>query len=207
MALLVKCLMFHMLCRPTDRTSIREEKGPKHLWPAQISKHPLDVCHAVAGLVSPHGPTWPPHSVQWPCTHKYTHPSTHLQTYCRHAVKLLQTHIHAHNFSLFIHHLHQPISLTTNNDLSGAVKPATKVQIRFMQLHSMSVFFVLTSLPSLKIVRFLFKKVVFSLAESHYAIIFKYKLNSWLIYFVQSRNEGCKCLINLSTIVAFLPVL
>lgn len=90
LALLVKCLIFHMLCCPTDRTSIRAEKGRKHLWPVPFSKHPLDLCRAVAGLVSPHCPTWPLHSVQWPCTHKYTHPSTHMQTYWRHAVQPLE---------------------------------------------------------------------------------------------------------------------
>lgn len=90
LALLGKRLIFHMLCCPTDRTSVRAEKDGKHLWPVPFSKHPLVLCRAVAGLVSPHCPTWPLHSVQWPCTHKYTHPSTHMQTYCRHAVQPLE---------------------------------------------------------------------------------------------------------------------
>lgn len=82
-----------------------------------------------------------------------------------------------------MHHLHQSISLTTNNDLSGAVNPATEVKIKFMQLHSMCVFFGPSPFQCLKIVR-LFMDVTIMQKKS--------LCNHHLIYFIQSRDEGCK---------------
>lgn len=133
MALLVKCLLLHMLRCPAERTSIWEEEGPQHLWPASFSKHPLHLCHAVAGLVSPCSPAWPPHSVQWPCTHKYTHLSTHMQTCTERTLLRVfykHTYVQLQPVNASPSTTCQPISLTINNDLSGAVKPATKIKIR-----------------------------------------------------------------------------
>lgn len=117
MALLVNCLFFHVLGCPTERTSAWEEKDSQHLWPATFPKHPLDLCHAVDGVVSP------------PLSHLTSTFSTltpHMQMH-----NLLHACIHTQ-----FHPVHasprprRSISLTTNNDLSGAVEPATKIKMR-----------------------------------------------------------------------------
>lgn len=64
----------------------------------------------------PRCPIWPPHSVHWPCTRKYAQRYTHAYT----QFEPVQASPRPR----------RPISLTTHNDLSGAVKPAAKIKIR-----------------------------------------------------------------------------
>ncbi len=84
--------------------------------------------------------------------------NTHTQAHtCRHIVRLLRFYEHTY-VRTQLQPVHaspsttcQPISLTTNNDLSGAVRPATKIKIRFyVTAQYACIFPVLTSLPSLK---------------------------------------------------------
>ena len=138
---------------PTERTSIWGEESPQHLWPAPLSKHPLDLCHAVAGLVSP----------CCPCltsTFSTVTPTCTVHT-------LLHTHMHARTVpacSCVTIDRVSSISLTTLNDLSGAVKSCNWGQnLFYVTAQYASTVPVLTS--EMKTVEFFLKKKVVSRSQ------------------------------------------